>query len=270
VRDVITTESVLGDRRDKDGAWQFRLEADSRIAHIRISSFGDRTATEFARIMQHLSAAGVQAVVLDLRDNPGGSLDAAVAVCRMLLPAGKTIVETRGRGQIVLRRYSTDSDGAYVDLPVAVLVNHQTASAGEIVAACLQDHRRALIVGERTYGKATVQQLLPLEAGRSLLKLTWASFWRPSGRNIHHPPGEWNDPNWGVAPDEGFERALSPEEYKTYLAYRETRDDFGQTEEKAVTHVAADALAKFIDRPLQAAVEYLQSKFDGEQPRRRL
>ena len=134
VREVINTESVLGDRRDKDGSWQFHLESDPQIALLRITSFGDRTATEFANIMTKLTADGVRAIILDLRDNPGGSLDAAVAVCEMLLPAGKTIVETRGRGQVLLHRYVSTGDGKFMDMPMAVLVDQNSASAAEIGA----------------------------------------------------------------------------------------------------------------------------------------
>jgi carboxyl-terminal processing protease len=263
VREVINTESVLGDRRDKDGSWQFRLESDPQIALIRITSFGDRTAAEFANVMTKLSADGVRAVVLDLRDNPGGSLDAAVAVCQMLLPADKTIVETRGREQALLHRYVSTSDGKFMDVPIAVLVDQNSASAAEIVAACLQDHGRAIVVGQRSYGKGTVQQLLPLESGKSLLKLTWASFWRPSGANIHHAVGVPDDAKWGVVPDAGFESKLSPEEYKTYLVYREKRDGFGGIDEKrsADPDVVANATG-FVDKPLQLAVEYLQRKLN--------
>jgi carboxyl-terminal processing protease len=264
VRDVITTESVLGDRRDKDGNWQFRLETDPRIATIRITTFGDRTASEFANIMQKLSASGVQAIVLDLRDNPGGSLDAAVAVCQMLLPAGKTIVETRGRGDALIRRYATTTDGSYLEIPIVVLVNQYSASAAEIVAACLQDHGRALIAGQRSFGKGTVQQLLPLESGKSLLKLTWASFWRPSGANIHHAEGQPDDAKWGVTPDRGLERPLSPEDYKVYLAYREKRDAFGAIDSSnaADAQISAKA-ADFVDQPLAAAVGNLERKLGG-------
>ncbi len=265
VREVINTESVLGDRRDKDGSWQFRLESDPRIALIRITSFGDRTATEFANVLSKLTGEGVGAFVLDLRDNPGGSLDAAVAVCQMLLPANKTIVETRGRGQALLRRYESTADGKFTDLPMAVLVDQNSASAAEIVAACLQDHGRAIVVGQRSYGKGTVQQLLPLESGKSLLKLTWASFWRPSGVNIHHAEGVADNAKWGVSPDAGYESKLSPEEYKTYLAYRDKRDSFGQIEEnKSTDNEAAAKVAGFVDRPLQRAIEYLQTKMAGK------
>jgi carboxyl-terminal processing protease len=265
VREVINTESVLGDRRDKDGSWQFRLESDPQIAVIRITSFGDRTVAEFANVMTKLTADGVRAIVLDLRDNPGGSLDAAVAVCQMLLPAGKTIVETRGREQALLHRYATTADGKFMDVPMAVLVDQNSASAAEIVAACLQDHGRAAVVGQRSYGKGTVQQLLPLETGKSLLKLTWASFWRPSGANIHHAVGAPDNAKWGVSPDAGHESKLSPEEYKTYLAYREKRDGFGVIDE--TSHADPDTVAKlagFADKPLQLAVEFLQGKLNGK------
>jgi len=266
VREVINTESVLGDRRDKDGSWQFRLENDPRIAQIRITSFGDRTASEFVNVMSKLSTNGVRAIVLDLRDNPGGSLDAAVSVCEMLLPTGKTIVETRGRGQVLLHRYVSTAGGKFADVPMAVLVDQNSASAAEIVAACLQDHGRAIVVGQRSYGKGTVQQLLPLESGKSLLKLTWASFWRPSGANIHHAVGAPENAKWGVSPDPGYESKLSPEEYKTYEAYRERRDGFGSLDEKDIVDPAVAAkLAGFKDKPLQLAIEYLQRKLGGKQ-----
>jgi carboxyl-terminal processing protease len=265
VREIINTESVLGDRRDKDGSWQFRLESNPQIALIRITSFGDRTASEFANVMTKLSGEGVRAIVLDLRDNPGGSLDAAVAVCEMLLPAGKTIVETRGREQNLLHRYVSTGDGKFADIQMVVLVDQNSASAAEIVAACLQDHGRAVVVGQRSYGKGTVQQLLPLESGKSLLKLTWASFWRPSGANIHHAVGAPDKAKWGVSPDAGLESKLSPEEYKTYLAYREKRDGFGVVDE--TSNADPDTLAKlagFTDKPLQLAVDYLQRKLSGK------
>ena len=270
VRDVITTESVLGDRRDKDGNWQFRLDADPQIAVIRITSFGDRTAFEFANLMQKLTESGVKAIVLDLRDNPGGSLDAAVTVCQMLLPADKTIVETRGRDNVLIRRYASTTDGRYKDLPLAILVNHYSASAAEIVAACLQDHGRCVVGGDRTFGKGTVQQLLPLESGKSLLKLTWASFWRPSGANIHHAEGAPDNSKWGVSPEPGFEQPLSPEEYKIYLAYRDKRDGFGAVNSSNAADPPASAkAADFVDQPLAAAVAYLERKLGGPRSTRR-
>lgn len=268
VRDVIQIDSIFGDRRDVNGRWQFLLPNDRRIAHVRIVSFGERTARELANVLKQTTDQGAQAVVLDLRDNAGGALDAAVAVCEMLLPAGETIVETRGRGETLRQRYVSKSDGEYRGLPLAVLVNQNSASAAEIVAACLQDHQRAIVVGERSYGKGTVQQLVPLESGKSLLKLTWASFRRPNGTNLHHAIGAPADATWGVVPDAGYERTLSPEEYAAYLIDRNRRDEFGQNEmgdARGSATAAMPAAADFVDEPLHLAASVLQRKL-GDTP----
>ena len=100
-------------------------------------------------------------MVLDLRDNHGGSLRAAIEICDMLVPKGE-IVTTRGRDRRVLRAYRASGRAAFADLPLAVLVNGDSASASEIVAGCLQDHGRAIVVGQRTYGKGTVQNVFDL------------------------------------------------------------------------------------------------------------
>ncbi|HEX3602132.1 MAG TPA: S41 family peptidase [Lacipirellulaceae bacterium] len=252
VRDVIQIDSIAGDRRGPDGEWLFALQDDPRIAQVRILSFGDRTASEFSALMPRLVEKGVRAVILDLRDNAGGSLSAAVAVCEALLPAGKMIVETRGRGQVLRQRYATKSDGKYCEFPLAVIVNQNSASASEIVAACLQDQHRAIVAGERSFGKGTVQQLLPI--GKSLLKLTWASFWRPSGANIHHAVGAAADAVWGVSPDAGYERKLSADEYAAYRSFRDQRDENGEVESAA-----------YVDGPLELAEQYLQHQL-GSNP----
>jgi carboxyl-terminal processing protease len=260
VREIIQIESILGDIPRPDGNWQFMLEDEPGIAHLRIVLFGDRTAEEFVRIMEGLKREGVRGVVIDLRDNAGGALDAAVAICDLLLPAGKTIVETRGRNGRLLNRYETTGAGQYLSLPLAVVVNRNSASAAEIVAACLQDHERAVVAGERTYGKGTVQQLVPL-AERSLLKLTWASFWRPSGVNIHRMMDAPKDGTWGVVPDKGYEVPLPDDEYTEYLKYRSHRDFAGESFTAVGPSADADeALAAFVDKPLALAAEYLRDK----------
>lgn len=224
VREIIVVPSVMGDRRFVDGSWDFLLEEDPRIAYVRISTFGAKTAEEFRDTMATLHAEGVQAMVLDLRENAGGALDAAIDICDLFLPADAAIVETRGRDGSVIDAYKATGYGPYVNLPLAVLVNKNSASASEIVAACLQDHQRAIVLGERSFGKGTVQRLLPLEAGRSLLKLTSASYWRPSGANIHRLADTPEDEAWGVRPDPGLEVKLDDETYLHYLRWRAARD----------------------------------------------
>ncbi|MCI0335489.1 MAG: S41 family peptidase [Planctomycetes bacterium] len=265
VREVINIESVLGDRRSNDGRWQFLLAADPRIAHVRITLFGERTPGELEHVLNNIVAQGAEAVVLDVRDNAGGALEAAVAICKMLLPAGKMIVETRGRDGEVRQRDETTEDGVFLSLPLAVIVNQESASAAEIVAACLQDHHRAVVAGQRSYGKGTVQQLVPLESGKSLLQLTWASFWRPSGAKIHRGAGATEDDIWGVVPNTGYERRLSPEEYDAFVKYRSDRDQIGPARAKTTaSEENAPAAAAFVDEQLQLAVKYLQGELDGE------
>lgn len=274
VREVITVDSILGDRRTVKGGWEYRLESDPRIAHVRLTTFGNRSAEELNRVLGQLVAEGVQGVVLDLRDDSGGSLDAAVAIGDMFLPEGKKIVEIRTRDDRLVEQFRSSGRGKFLDLPLAVIVNSGSASASEIVAAALQDNGRAAVFGERSFGKGTVQQLIPVESGHSLLKLTSARYVRPNGKNIHRAPDAKKEDDWGVTPDPGRAIELADDEYKAYTRYRNARDLWGEppppellaaerdkADEAIDTDSAADA--NFTDRPLVAAVEYLREVLDG-------
>jgi len=263
VREVITIDSVLGDRRADDGSWEYRLEADPSIAQVRITTFGNKTADELDRVLTRLTSQGVEAVVLDLRDDSGGALEAAVAICDMFLPAGEMIVEIRGRDDVLMDRYVSTGRGKFKELPIAVLVNQDSASASEIVAACLQDHDRAVVLGSRSYGKGTVQQLIPIEAGRSLLKLTTAKYRRPNGKNIHRTPTAKESDDWGVIPSPGHAVPLADKEYETYEQYRSQRDLWGDPppDDRPAENASG---ADFVDRPLDSAVDYLETLLDAE------
>ncbi len=230
-RAVITVESVLGDLHGADGRWRHMVRVQPRIGYVRIIKFGDKTVAELGRVLADLQRDGVEGLVLDVRDNPGGPVDAAVDVSDMFLPAGRTIVTTLGRDGVERDRSVSTGSGAYPDLPMAVIVDRNSASASEIVAACLQDHRRAAIVGERSYGKGTVQRLMRIESGRSLLKLTSATYRRPSMKKIHRMPGEDESAEWGVSPDPGLEVKLPRGEYRVWRKYRERRDLLGEDRE---------------------------------------
>lgn len=266
IREVITVDSILGDRRSDDGGWEFRLDDDPRIAHVRLTTFGNKTVDELRRVLERLTGEGVEAVVLDLRDDAGGGLDTAVAICDLFLPSELPIVEIRGRDGVVQDRYFSDGNGQFQDLPLAVLVNQNSASASEIVAACLQDHKRAIVVGQRSYGKGTVQKLVPIESGRSLLKLTSASYWRPNGKNIHRMPEAADTDDWGVTPNEDYELPLTDEDYEAYRNYRDARDLWGMANSSGDAEINENNQTPpdgpFVDRQLQAAVEYLQGKFE--------
>jgi carboxyl-terminal processing protease len=265
VREVITVESVLGDRRGDHGDWHFLLESDPRIAHVRIASFGERTPMELERVLANVIANGAKAIALDLRGDAGGALESAVAVCRMLLPAGKKIVETRGRDGDVRESYASKEDGQFMKVPLVVIVNQDSASASEIVAACLQDNGRAAVAGQRSYGKGTVQQLIPVQNGKSLLKLTWASFWRPNEKKIHRAAGEAESGEWGVVPDAGLEHRLSEEEFARYQEYRSARYRIGIGAAGEIAENDGKAPpAEFVDKQLQAAVNYLQRGLENQ------
>jgi carboxyl-terminal processing protease len=109
-------------------------------------------------------------------------------------------------------------------LPVVVLVDRYSASASEIMAACLQDHHRAVVVGERSWGKGTVQNIEELEGGKSAIRLTIATYWRPSGKDIHKRRNATDDDDWGVRPDPGLEVKLTKDQYQQFALARRNRD----------------------------------------------
>jgi len=268
VRDIINVESILGDVRGQDGRWKFLIREEPRIAYVRIQKFGEKTALEMEEILRRLSRDGLDGLIIDLRDDAGGSLDAAVEISDLFLPAGRPIVLTRDRNKTVRDRFVSSGTGRYVELPLAVLVDRNSASASEIVAACLQDYERATIIGERSYGKGTVQRLVPTESGRSLLKLTSATYWRPSGKNIHRMPEDDESAEWGVSPDSGFEVKFDDEAYKTWRNYRLRRDLIGDEGDAslaaALNREDGEIPADFRDAALERAIEYLQRRVSSE------
>jgi carboxyl-terminal processing protease len=258
-RAIMDLPSIMGDRPLRAGGWDFRLEQNPHIGYIRVTSFGGKTPDELAAALNQLTEQNVEVLILDLRDNPGGLLDAAVETCDMFLPAGQAIVSIKGRGGEPLREYVSTGQGRWQDIPLAILVNHYSASASEIVAACLQDHRRAVIVGARTWGKGTVQHVLPIEGGESLLKLTAASYWRPSGQNIHRMKNDDEDDAWGVTPNAGMKVKLTDEQSKRLRESRAERDVLWRAPDETPDEEATPA-----DPQLQKAVEYLEARLERD------
>lgn len=155
-----------------------------RIGYLQITQFSERTGEEFAAALADLEKAGLRALVIDLRDNPGGLLNAAIEVCSEFFDKEELIAYTQGRTEDSRENHYSTNGHARRDYPVALLVNGGTASAAEIVAGAMRDTKRAVIVGEKTFGKGSVQSVIELDNGEGL-RLTTARYFTPSGITIH-------------------------------------------------------------------------------------
>jgi carboxyl-terminal processing protease len=174
-RDEISIPTILG-----------AFIVDEGTGYIRLRDFSETTDRDLGRALDDLAAQGMQRLLLDLRDNPGGPLDQAIKVSNRFLPRGEMIVYTRGRVPNSDQDYRGAEEPSVRTMPVVVMVNRNSASASEIVAGALQDHDRALVVGETTFGKALVQSIYRISQGAGLA-LTTARYYTPSGRLIQRP-----------------------------------------------------------------------------------
>ncbi len=154
--------------------------------YVRLQDFSETTNHELGEALERLKSEGMQRLLLDLRENPGGPLDQAIAVSNRFLRRGELVVETRGRISSANEEYKATEQGEYTNLPLIVLVNRSSASASEIVTGAIQDHDRGLVVGETTFGKALVQSVYPI-SNNAGLALTTGRYYTPSGRMIQRP-----------------------------------------------------------------------------------
>lgn len=190
---------------------------ENKIGYIRITQFNEPTGERLKTEVQMLLDDGMEALVLDLRGNPGGLLTAAVEVAELFLKRSELIVFTKGRdGAKNGQRFKSSGKPHWLDFPIAILVNGGSASASEIVAGALQDHKRAVLIGEKTFGKGSVQSVLPLTDG-SAVKLTTAKYYTPSERVIHDN---------GIEPD--IQVKMSTEDF--YMIRRQQAAKNGEAE----------------------------------------
>lgn len=217
-----------------------KLAAQHKIGYVRLTEFTQATAKDLSTHLDKLEAEGMEALVLDVRNNPGGLLDAAIAACGEFLPENTVILSTEGRNHAEdppPYRTPKREGKAPRKYPVGVIVNHGSASAAEILAAVLQDLRRAIIVGTQSFGKGSVQTLLPMKDG-SALRLTTARYFTPSHRTIHEQ---------GVTPN--IISALTTDEELAVARWRNNHAE-GET--------AAWDLASLGDKQLERAVDALK------------
>ena len=235
IRDDITVPSVKGARILNDG-----------VGYVRITQFARPTADALQEALNDLITQGMNGLVLDLRSNPGGLLASAIDVAQKFLKRRQLIVTTKGR-EGPRRELENRAGGRqhYIDFPMAVLVNRGSASASEIVAGALQDNKRAVLVGETTFGKGSVQSIIPLESkGRSnAIRITTARYYTPSGREIHGK---------GIEPD--IPVSISVEEWRDVLAQRARMENPG--------HFMDEEPGQYedvVDRQLERAVDLVQA-----------
>ncbi len=254
----IQVDSVFGDHVDSSGSWNYFLSEDTRIAYIRITLFGERTAEEFRNALKTIKG-NAKAVVIDLRFNPGGVLSSAVDMCDMLLKEGR-IVSTHGRRSAFDSTVTADAELELpIDIPIVVLQNDQSASASEIMAACLQDNKRAKVAGQRSFGKGTVQQVFEIDNSSTVIKFTTARYLRPSGTNIHRLPDMSDKDIWGVVPDP--ELAMNLNDFQQVSLYRRWQ----QLGDPRRVKSDQPPMPMFSgDLQLRMAVRYLQSLVEKE------
>jgi carboxyl-terminal processing protease len=242
IRDVITITSIRGYRCDAQGNWDFMIDPEQKIGYMRIDpSFMDGTVREMKDAIEKLKRQGCRAMILDLRFNPGGLLRTAIEVTELFLRQGQNIVSTRGDHSESWPARS-NAEPAF-DKDLIVLVNENSASASEIVAGALQDNHRAMILGSRTHGKGSVQNLIPLANEAAYLKLTTALYYLPSNRCPDKQP---DAEVWGVTPEIGL--PLWPEEVMKVIQIRRDSDILAVEGGPATSRTASSKAAKGPDQ----------------------
>ncbi len=233
---------------------------EDNIGYIRIASFHERTADDLRKALKEVSGKlhPMKGLVLDLRNDPGGLLMQAIEVSDMFLKSG-VIVSTRGRTKNMESKVYAKDNGSEITCPIVVLVNEGTASAAEIVAGALQDNGRALITGTQTFGKASVQTIIPLENG-SALKLTTARYYTPKGRSIQAE---------GIKPDivvkhvkrtedneNGWDDRIREKDLKGHI--KPAKEDGTKLDEVRVKEIK-DSVDLTKDNQLKTAIDILKS-----------
>jgi carboxyl-terminal processing protease len=235
-RAIIKVDTV----KDLNGRREFPLD-ESKIGYVRLTQFGEQTSSDVKDALKKLDDQGMRGLILDLRTNPGGLLDQAVKVCDIFVPKGELIVSTEGRGALAKSRYHARTRDLYPNLKgkIVVLVNTGSASASEIVAGCLQDLGLAFVMGEQTFGKGSVQSIVPFQEGPAL-KLTTAFYYTPSHKVIHEQ---------GITPDSIVPMSREEEEalmLKRYPGGLERLDEETRTRVENAKDIQLDRAVDFL------------------------
>jgi carboxyl-terminal processing protease len=256
-RQRIHIQTVRGMNRNADHHWNWMIDPDNGVAYIRLMQFSDPTADALKEAIKEAKAKGMKGLILDLRFNPGGLLDQAVEISNMFLPEGKRIVSTKGRNSPE-RVWTAEKSGYLGDFPLVVMVNEFSASASEILSGALKDNERGIVLGTRSFGKGSVQQVMALESGAGAIKVTTAYYYLPSGRNIHRREGK---AEWGVDPNDGFYIPMSTEQMRKMNEVRRSSDVLKDVkDEKAEKMTPEYVSSKLSDPQLAGALKAIVAK----------
>lgn len=196
-RTEFVVPTIKGFDRNADNTWNFWVSGEPKVAYVRLTQFTGDTFPALEQVVRKLADEGMRGLILDVRFNPGGRLDQAIQVADLFLDQG-TIVSTKGRNRPESVITASPSAGPSWTGPMAVIINGQSASASEVLAGALSDNRRAVVVGTRSYGKGSVQEVIKLDGNTGELKLTSAYYYLPSGRLVHRKK---DSTEWGVEPN---------------------------------------------------------------------
>lgn len=243
-RQEVVVPTVKGFTRKADNSWDWYVNPEHKIAYMRITQFTSSTFDAYKSAIDQMLKDGMKGLILDLRWNPGGQLNQAVDMIDSLLSQG-TIVVTKGRNRPEQARVATAAN-TLPWFPMLVLVNEHSASAAEIVAGSLMDNKRAAVLGQRTYGKGSVQEVIPLGGSSGELKLTVAYYYLPSGRLVHKLK---NASDWGVEPQIPVE--MDDTTQREVLEARYNSERFHRADEDAATQPTTQP----VDVQLQRAVD---------------
>jgi carboxyl-terminal processing protease len=260
-RAKIAIESIKGFSRKPGGGWDYFIDPVEHIGYVRLLQFIPQSAADLdAAINQMEQAGGVRALILDLRFNPGGLLQSAVEISNRFVKEGLLVDTVDKDGRVSEPRRARAHNAYNLPIPVVVLVNQGSASASEIVSGVLQDYSRALVVGTRSFGKGSVQDLMKLDMGeKAYLKLTTHYYRLPKGRIIHRKP---DAKIWGIEPDLKVE--MTDQQVVDALEFRQKADILRSKEELAdpnnAVPVAGQIIEKGMDPQLEAALLALKTK----------
>ncbi len=258
-RGLVEVESVYGFKRNSDDSWDYYIDPKSKIAYLYLTQFARNSAVDMLKAVKKLQKDGVKGVVLDLRFNPGGFLDVAVDICDMFVDDGVIVSVRPNNKKDNERTIKGRHEGSYLDFPMVCLVNEGSASGSEILSACLQDHNRAVVMGERSYGKGSVQNVEKFGPTGGKIKLTTATFWPPSARNLNKAStGGKDEEDWGVRPDKGYELKLDRAEKDQLFEHIYNSGNIPRRDLPPKETPKVDK--EFKDKQLEMAVDYLRGQ----------